>query len=320
MLLENESKLKFIMEKLTSLYGYISLNNDIGLNDASVFCEDFFCKLLNKVYKYELVNANVKSPNIELIDLFDDKNKVCFQVTSNDNNSKIYYTVNNFCVSGNSQKYKKLRIFVISNKKYRLDDDKITINTYFDKREDLITITDLIKKIKSYNDINLYNDIITIINEGLHSNNQNKLTILNEVETIYNIIDYITNTEGPLSNEEDEPDPEKKIYKRFLKYSDEILKEYMELSITYKTLFEDISNKTNERRIRKVATYLKAESVKYLNKYADPIIAIEEMMKELKNLFIKQQKMVDQGAIKYFLYKHVILCNVFPNPQGVKND
>lgn len=45
----------------------VSFDNDIGKTDLNTDCEDFFCKLLNLVYKLNLKNLNKLKVNFPAV-------------------------------------------------------------------------------------------------------------------------------------------------------------------------------------------------------------------------------------------------------------
>ena len=62
--------------------------NRFSLYDLNIYSEDFFCNLLNMTYNLKLENLNIKDKNMPSIDLADKHNKICYQVTSNNDSSK----------------------------------------------------------------------------------------------------------------------------------------------------------------------------------------------------------------------------------------
>lgn len=78
-----------IIRKLTYLYTEVKLRGTLGLFDIHKHSEYFFRDLVNKLYGWDTINANQNDPNIEAIDLIDDKNKLVVQVSSEATKSKI---------------------------------------------------------------------------------------------------------------------------------------------------------------------------------------------------------------------------------------
>ena len=139
-MLEDETKIKFINEKLAQLKTYIKLNSHINLNDICVISEDLFCKLLNAIFGYKLINANVLENNFKGIDLIDTNSKIVFQITADDSADKIQTTINKFQAKFNNSY--KLQFIIISDKKRFNKVFNIEGGYAFDKRKDILFIED----------------------------------------------------------------------------------------------------------------------------------------------------------------------------------
>lgn len=84
-----------IIQKLTEICSYIKLCNDMGHFDANLFMEDFVLLLLNATFGYHLENINHKvgKNNVKGIDLIDETNKICIQVSSRTDLEKVRHTL-----------------------------------------------------------------------------------------------------------------------------------------------------------------------------------------------------------------------------------
>lgn len=139
-MLKDETKIKFINEKLAQLKTYIKLNSHINLNDICVISEDFFCKLLNSIFGYKLINANVLENNFKGIDLIDTNSKIVFQITADDSADKIQTTINKF--QDKFDNSYQLKFVIISNKKRFNKAFNIGSGYAFDKKQDILFIED----------------------------------------------------------------------------------------------------------------------------------------------------------------------------------
>lgn len=140
MMLKDETRIKFINEKLAQLKTYIKLNSHINLNDICVISEDFFCKLLNAIFKYKLINANVLENNFKGIDLIDTNSKIVFQITADDSADKIQTTIDKFQAKLDNSY--QLKFVIISNKKRFNKIFNIGNGYAFDKKKDILFIED----------------------------------------------------------------------------------------------------------------------------------------------------------------------------------
>lgn len=88
-----------VKQILSEVCSYVKLNNSVGHYDTNLFLEDLVLLLLNETFGYQLENLNHKvgKTNVEGIDLIDESNKICVQVSSRTDLTKIKNTVN--CVA-----------------------------------------------------------------------------------------------------------------------------------------------------------------------------------------------------------------------------
>lgn len=155
---ETNLKLKNDIDLLLNFYAtFIKSQSHKGKNDFATECENIFCPILNEIYNFNLVNVNRGKANVPVIDLVDDINKVCVQVTSTSNvTDKIIYTTEKYRMKDsvdsnlkeryeNLKKYDKLKILFLTyssvgkSKKVKLEPNEEIINftTLSDKIENL---------------------------------------------------------------------------------------------------------------------------------------------------------------------------------------
>lgn len=82
-----------IIDNLSNLNNQINLRCSLGLMDLNKFSEDFFAKLLNKVYGYNLKNLNGSRSNEPGLDIGDELESIAFQVTSQATSAKVNNTL-----------------------------------------------------------------------------------------------------------------------------------------------------------------------------------------------------------------------------------
>lgn len=79
----------YIARELQALSSRIETKGKLNLLDLHGHVENFYLRLFNLLYGYELVNLNNKLQNVEAIDLIDDKNKILIQVSATSTKQKI---------------------------------------------------------------------------------------------------------------------------------------------------------------------------------------------------------------------------------------
>lgn len=310
---------KQIAFNLAVLSRYVEGLNSIHYFDINTSSEDFFKGLLNRIYGYELENINIIDMNSCAIDLGDKKNKIAIQVTSNKKSEKIKYTLEKFLEKELYKDYNKLMILIITEKQSSYS---ITFqaNGKFDFEVDnIIDYRDIIKEINGKDTQELQKIFEFIDQEFSIPYNMKNRNNSNEIDTIINLISFISDNklEIPLSIKEDyEPDPEYKIEKRFNEYAIFLKDTYKTLYAIYGEIIESIEKELQMDviKIKLISIFLKDISVKYLiQNDNNPIIALESLVEyfesEMQNANLKYDKM----AIKGYLINQVIKCNIFPN-------
>lgn len=139
-----------ILRNLLILKEEVARRNKLGYTDLNKSLENFFCKILNIVFDYELINVNKKQGNFPGIDLGDLKNSISFQITSQNTSRKVNHTLQEYIDERYYEKYSLLRIFIIGTKQKNYS---INIDTSFffkfDSQNDIIDYDDLLRLINN---------------------------------------------------------------------------------------------------------------------------------------------------------------------------
>lgn len=159
-MINKEIYIKNVAESLALLSKQVELLNAVNLYDINIIAEDFFTELLNLIFDYKLKNVNIVEKNAPAIDLIDEENRISIQVTSDNSNTKIKYTIKEYINNKSYEKYDRLIVLILTSKK-RYTKSFDTKNTFtFNKESDVLDVKDLIKfirgleieKIKAIND------------------------------------------------------------------------------------------------------------------------------------------------------------------------
>lgn len=116
-MIKKEMYLKDIADNLALLSREVEILNCVNFYDINIVAEDFFAELLNLIYGYNLKNLNVVEKNAIAIDLFDEKKRLCIQVTSDNSSEKIKETIHKFIEKLNYSKYDRLVVLILTKKK-----------------------------------------------------------------------------------------------------------------------------------------------------------------------------------------------------------
>lgn len=309
---------KSIINSLTWLSTQVTVHNKLNLTDINVHSENFYRDLLNLAFGYHLVNINITDPNAAAIDLGDECNRFAIQVTSTSAIAKTRHTVSKFIEKELYKKYDRLVILNIAKKTTHsvanVGNGAYSLNT----KNDIWDIGDLAVMV---NDLELpkIQEISNFLNEQLHIKSTEILP--RNVETILRLIELISDEEHPAAGEGflDEPFPDRKINKRFSDHAEFLKQEFLTLYQDYGAVLESIEQESDigQVKIRRVAQHLRVYSDKVLTECdGDPKKALVKIINNFVGLLNENGFEADTGAAQFYIIKHLIKCNVFPNKEA----
>jgi hypothetical protein len=306
-----------IIEKLTFVKAKVEVSNPLNLTDVNIISENFYRDLLNLVFGYRLKNINKIVQNAASIDLGDEDNKICFQVTSTSTLTKSKKTVDGFIAKNYHEKYDRLVILNIVSKSKHQDPKigdaaKYELNT----KDDIWDVSSLLKEIGDKDDIDEIQAISDFLDKEIKF--EAKHSLAKEIVTFMSLITYLSDEAQPAAGTGymDKPDPDGKIYKRFSDHAGFLTKEYQDLYTEYGLVLKDVLQQADmgQARIRRLAMHLKNESDKVLtDTNDDPKKALNVLMVKYEDVLKQKGSLFDLTAIRFFLLDQLIACNVFPN-------
>lgn len=317
--MNKEVYLKNIAENLALLSREVSILNAVNLYDINIIAEDFFPGLLNLIYGYELKNANHLEKNAPAIDLIDQKNRIAVQVTSDNSSTKIKHTIEEFNKSQAYHLYDRLVVLILTQKKkYSSNFDTQGLFS-FEKARDIWDVEKLIKDIRELKTAQIKN-VSDYLSEELYNKYYSvRETQAGEVDTIIDLIEYISQHRKVNKDRETTVDPEYKIYKRFKNFADKLITEYTTLYTIYGEAL-NIVNETlgiDEAQDIIIMFYLQDISVQFLEEEHDnPIAALNKLVTYFEEKLSINGKKYDRSAIKFYLVNEMIKCRVFPNERS----
>lgn len=310
---------KSIINSLTWLSTQVAVNNRLNLTDINVHSENFYRDFLNLAFGYNLVNINIIDPNAAAIDLGDEGNKFAIQVTSTSALAKTKHTVSKFIEKKLYEKYDHLVILNIVSKTIHtvstVGDDSFSLNT----KDDIWDIGNLAVMI---NDLELskIQEISNFLDQQLYIKPIEKLP--RNVETILRLIELISDEEHPSAGEGflDEPFPDEKINKRFADNAEFLKQEFLTLYQDYGAVLDSVEQESDigQVKIRRVAQHLRVYSDKILTECGgDPKKALAQLIDNFADMLNQNGFEADTGAAQFYIVKHLIKCNVFPNKEAL---
>lgn len=317
--MNKEVYLKNIAENLALLSREVSILNAVNLYDINIIAEDFFPGLLNLIYGYELKNANHLEKNAPAIDLIDQKNRIAVQVTSDNSSTKIKHTIEEFNKSQAYHLYDRLVVLILTQKKKYSSNFDTQGQFSFEKARDIWDVEKLIKDIRELETAQIKN-VSDYLSEELYNKYYSvRETQAGEVDTIIDLIEYISQHRKVNKDRETTVDPEYKIYKRFKNFADKLITEYTTLYTIYGEAL-NIVNETlgiDEAQDIIIMFYLQDISVQFLEEEHDnPIAALNKLVTYFEEKLSINGKKYDRSAIKFYLVNEMIKCRVFPNERS----
>lgn len=308
---------KSIISSLTWLSTQVAVHNRLNLTDINVHSENFYRDLLNLAFGYNLVNINIIEPNAAAIDLGDEGNQFAIQVTSTSALAKTRHTVTKFIEKRLYENYDRLVILNIKEKTAHtaqtVGDDTYRLST----KEDIWDIGDLAVKINNLK-LSKIKEISDFLNNQLYMKPTESLP--RNVETILRLIELISDEEHPAVGEGflDEPFPDEKINKRFADHSAFLKQEFLTLYQDYGAVLDSVEQESDigQVKIRRISQHLRVYSDKVLTESAgDPRLALEKLIHNFVWMLSENGFEADTGAAQFYIVKHLIRCNVFPNKE-----
>lgn len=91
-----ELYLSDIIDRISLFKSQVELRDHLNLFDINHHAEVFYAGLLNLTYDYQLKVGEFQKKNMQVIDLYDDYNRIAVQVTSDTSANKVSETLNKF--------------------------------------------------------------------------------------------------------------------------------------------------------------------------------------------------------------------------------
>ncbi|MFT4273637.1 MAG: SMEK domain-containing protein [Pantoea sp.] len=310
------------LSSITSSLAYLSrcieTRASLNLNDLNIHSENFYKELLNLIYGYNLINLNSIEQNAASIDLADETLGLCFQVTSTNSIEKIKGTVDKFIKEDLHNKYKQLKILILTNKKSYKTKEYGEIGAFvLDIKKSVVDYKDIARDIQDLSldrQLNIKDFLEVRLNIVKPENNPK------EIKTLLTMIHLLSDDEHPSAGNgfAEKPDPDHKVYKRFSDFSEIIIQRYTKLVPMYGSTLECIRNESDIGIIKqkKMEMFLENQSDLFLQKDGyDPIAALDRLKKHYCVKISEVDVEFDDLAVEFFLLDNLFRCTVFPNKE-----
>jgi hypothetical protein len=321
-MLNKQTYLYSVTEDLALLSKQVELLNTVNLYDINIVAEDFFADLLNLIYDYKLENVNILEKNAAAIDLVDTENKISIQVTSDNTSTKIKHTLSEYIEKKLYEKYDRIIVLILTKKKNYNTDFKTKGTFLFDRSKDIIDIATLITYIRGLKTEKIKEIYDFLEKELCNKVRDTKKTQANEIDTIIDLIEFISKHKGVKKKIDIQVDPQYKIYNRFKNFTDTLVSQYTSLYVIYGNAIEIIAENIGMDEAEEIITtiYLQDISMKFLEENNDnPVKTLDELVIFFEDKLSGNRKKYDRAAIKFYLVNEMIKCNIFPNERNEYN-
>ena len=240
-------------------------------------------------------------------------------MTSDNSSTKINHTIKEFNDNKSYELYDHLVVLILTQKKHYTTNFDTNGKFFFDKKKDIWDVEDLIKDIRGL-DTEKIRKINSYLSEELCSKCYSaKETQASEIDTIIDLIEYISQHKEIKQPCETEVDPEYKIYKRFKNFADKLIMEYTTLLTIYGEALEIVNETLGIDAAQDIVImfYLQDISMQFLEDAQDnPIVALNKLVSFFDERLSVNGKRYDRTAIKFYLVNEMIKCRVFPNERS----
>ncbi len=120
-----------ISNYLTMIVCKVKYENVMGNYDINKYMQLVFADILNIIYGYNLQDMDKKGIYFRGIDIADKKNKICYQVTTDNSIDKIRDSLEKYNINEYYNQYPNVNILIIGEKKSILRKLKIMIISSF---------------------------------------------------------------------------------------------------------------------------------------------------------------------------------------------
>lgn len=196
-------------------------------------------------------------------------------------------------------------------------------NFVFDKAKDIWDVEDLMKDVRKL-DTEQIKEICNYLSKELCDKYYAvKATQASEIDTIIDLIEYISKHRKVKKSRETKIDPEYKIYKRFWEFADKLITEYTTLFAIYGEALEVVNDTLgiDEAQDIIIMFYLQDISIQYLDEAGNnPVVALNKLVAYFEDRLSVNGKKYDRAAIKFYLVNEMIKCRVFPNERSEYDD
>lgn len=307
----------YIEQRLAWLSVRITSRGSLNMYDINIHCEDFYMRLLNLLYGWNLVNANSIQQNIPAVDLIYTSEQIIVQVSSTNTTAKIQSSLNKLDAKYSGYNYKFVSIAKSTDK---LKEHNFLLpnnfNITFEPSNDIYDIASLLNKIKSLSAAEMKR-MYDFIKQELHFETE-ELKLETGIAYVINELSEIDLGNNEVMFDAASFNIENKIIKNNLSVFKDVIEQYDVYFSIVQKIYDEF-DKMGKNKSYAVLQAIRKEYIELKSKFSsdDLYKAIAKNIKEKLSLSANLKQFYDDDLELYvdiILVDAFIKCKIFEKP------
>jgi len=307
----------YIEERLAWLSVRITSRGSLNMYDINIHCEDFYMRLLNLLYGWNLVNANTIQRNSPAVDLIYTSGNIIVQVSSTNTTTKIQSSLDKLDAQYNGYNYKFVSIAKPADKlKEHKFSTPSSLNIQFEASKDIYDIDTLLNKIKSLSAAEM-EEVYKFIKQELQFETD-ELKLETGLAHVINELSEIDLESNEAVFDTTPYDIDNKIIKNNLDVFKEVVEQYDVYFYVVQRIYNEFDTMGNNKSYAVLQT-IKKEYLELKSKFSGDELykAIAQNIKDKLSLSANLKQFYDDDLELYvdiILVDAFIKCKIFEKP------
>lgn len=315
--MKTQSYFNYIEERLTWLSTRITSRGALNMYDINIHCEDFYMRLLNLLYGWDLVNANTIQRNNPAVDLIYTSENIIVQVSSTNTTTKIQSSLDKLDAKYTGYNYKFVSIAKPTDKlKEHQFNTPSNLNIQFNAPNDIYDINTLLNKIKSLSAAEM-EEVYKFIKQELHFETD-ELKLETGLAHVINELSEINLENNEVKFDIVSFDIDNKIKKNNIAVFKDIIEQYDVYFYVVQRIYNEFDKMGNNKSYAVLQT-IRKEYLELKTKFSGDELykAIAQNVKEKLSLSANLKQFYDDDLELYvdiILVDAFIKCKIFEKP------
>lgn len=315
--MQTQNYFNYIEQRLTWLSLRITSRGVLNMYDINIHCEDFYKRLLNLLYGWDLINANTLQRNSPAVDLIFHSERIIVQVSSTNTIHKIQSSLDNLEGKYAGYNYKFVSIAKPADKlKEHKYNTPSGLNLAFDAANDIYDLDTFLSKINSLSPAEM-GEVYKFIKQELQFESD-ELKLETGLAHVINELSEIDLENNEVEFDLTTFDIDKKIAKNNLGVFKDIIEQYDVYFSVVQKIYDEF-DKLGKNKSYAVLQTIRKEYLKLKQKYSgdDLYKAIATNIKGKLTLSANLKQFYDDDMELYvdiILVDAFIKCKIFEKP------